>query len=396
MHLRLTLREYEAKSFPAERLDGIAEQLYTNYNDYIDLEWPSFKTSGEWILKASGWVGYLPLKEQVVEIIPKVPIGNLFGMLETAYNLTGKSFKFLEGDVHMTSLADFYERLARVLAMRVLGRCRKGLYRTYRDENEKLPFVRGRIDMVKVTSRPWDPSLMCHYEDHTTDVEENAIILWTLSTILRSGYCTSRSLNQVRQAYRVLSRFVDLSPFSYTDCVGRLYNRLNDDYEPMHGLCRFFLEGTGPCQGYGKHRMIPFIINMPKLFENFVANWLSARLEKTRRYRLFIQKHKSVIGTLGSLNMHIDLVVQDLEEMEAYLVADTKYKAPDKLNKSDIYQVVTYAKAMNCTEAVLVYPTAPGEALDVLVGDIRVRSLVFDVSLDLDTAGEVFLCDLFA
>ena len=51
----------------------------------------------------------------------------------------------------------------------------------------------------------------------------------------------------------------------------RLYHRLNQDYQPMHGLCRFFLEHSGPTHQDGDSAMIPFVVHMPALFEKFVA-----------------------------------------------------------------------------------------------------------------------------
>ena len=54
-------------------------------------------------------------------------------------------------------------------------------------------------------------------------------------------------------------------PVGADRCVGRTYNRLNADYEPMHALCRFFLENSGPAHARGDRSMLPFLVNMPRL-----------------------------------------------------------------------------------------------------------------------------------
>jgi hypothetical protein len=54
-------------------------------------------------------------------------------------------------------------------------------------------------------------------------------------------------------------------------------------------------------------------------------------------------------------------------------------------------QVVAYAKAKGCQEAVLVYPSALSNPLNAEVGDIRIRSLVFSLDGDLDEAGRAFV-----
>ena len=47
-------------------------------------------------------------------------------------------------------------------------------------------------------------------------------------------------------ARRTLTGLITLERKKAAECVGRLYNRLSDDYEPLHGLCRFILEQSGP------------------------------------------------------------------------------------------------------------------------------------------------------
>jgi 5-methylcytosine-specific restriction enzyme subunit McrC len=46
-------------------------------------------------------------------------------MLEYAYQLKSKSFRFLEGLIDCQSLEDFYSQLAYLLARRILDRGRK-------------------------------------------------------------------------------------------------------------------------------------------------------------------------------------------------------------------------------------------------------------------------------
>jgi len=349
LSLNLVLNEHKQTEFPGELLAPFADEIHEHYSDYIDISTPCFGRR-TWILKPRGYVGYLPFQGGVIEIQPKVSISNLFGMLEIAYDL--ESFKVLPGLSESSSLADFYSRLAAILSSRVLKRCRKGLFRTYLPESASLAFIRGRIDVSEATRKPWDPLLRCTYEDHTTDVDENRIILWTLSSILRSGLCTTRYLPQIRQAYRILGRFAEHAPYHHTDCVGRLYNRMNDDYEPMHGLCRFFLERTGPCQGERNRRMLPFVINMHQLFEEFAAKWLNRRMKKDGRLTLRIGKRLDA----GAFPIIPDLIVEDSNTSNTILVADTKYKADESVQSEDVFQVIAYARKLRCNNAVLVYP----------------------------------------
>ena len=64
----------------------------------------------------------------------------------------------------------------------------------------------------------------------------------------------------------------------------------------------------------------------------------------------------------------------------------------DELDESlSMALVVAYAEAKGCNEAILVYPGPLTAPIDTKVGDIRVRSLAFSVSGDLDEQGLMFV-----
>lgn len=388
MSLNLVLKEWKQTELPGELFAPFADEIHDLYGDYIDIGPPCFGRK-TWILKPRGYVGYLPFQGGVIEIQPKVSVNNLFGMLEVAYNL--ESLKVLSGLTESSSLADFYSRLAAILANRVLQRCRKGLYRTYLSESASLAFIRGKIDISEAARKPWDPLLRCTYEDHTTDVDENRIILWTLSAVLRSGICSKRYLPQIRQAYRVLGRFAEHAPYHHTDCTGRLYNRLNDDYEPMHGLCRFFLERTGPCQGGSSRRMLPFILNMHKLFEEFAAKWLTRRMKKDGRFTLRAGKRLDA----GAFPVIPDLIIEDSVTGDTIIVADTKYKDSKQVESDDVYQVFSYARKLRCSRAVLIYPfLMEMPYTHNWDGETLVQCLPFDLARPIEEGGEELFSNL--
>src|SRR5262245_16480888 len=309
-------------------------------------------------------------------------------MLEIAYRL---NLEALDGLIEARSLAEFYERLAHRLARQVLDRGRKGFYRAYLPRLERLPYLRGRLDTRRAVHLPGQINLDCHYQEHTADVEENQILAWTLWTITRSGLCTERTLPLVRRAYRALQGRVSLEPKLPQACLGRLYNRLNQDYQPLHALCRFFLEQTGPTHHWGDHQMFPFLINMAGLYEQFVAEWIANNLPPTWRLK---PQEKVHIGAAGLLNFAIDLVLYEAGTGQARCVLDTKYKRTTTPAPDELFQVVTYAEAKGCDQAVLIYPTPLPHPLDEQIGGIRVRTLTFALDTDLNQAGQAFLKEL--
>jgi 5-methylcytosine-specific restriction enzyme subunit McrC len=365
----------------------VGKLLKSRYGDKIAVEFPSAGTDYQWKLISRGWVGFIPLTSQIMlRLAPKVEISNLFQMLEYAYDL---NINFQDNLVDCATIEGFYERLAQLLASKVLRKAQKGFYQTYVSAAERLPRIRGRIDIKQAIYNPWEVNLKCCYQELTGDVPENQILAWSLFLIVNSGLC-SHSLPLIRQSYQALRGIATICPYSSYDCTNRNYNRLNEDYRPLHALCRFFIESTGASHHLGDYTMLAFLVNMAQLFEVFVAEWLAQNLPAG--YALKKQERMS-IETGGNRCLKIDLVIYDTKNSLVYCILDTKYKR--KIDDSDLYQITAYAVAKEVNKAVLIYPQAFGRNAVYEVGDIRVQAIAFTLHGDLQRNGEEFISTLF-
>ncbi len=387
----LDLPEYKEVSFPASALPEAAVRLLVeHYPAQIAVNPPTFLNNYHWQLTNLGWVGHIPLNDEFhVALTPKVPLANLFRMLEYAYRL--QSFQLLSGEIKSDSLNDLYERLANILAKRVLGRSRQGFYRAYIPRQETLPYLRGRLDLRQSLTRPWKVALPCHYQEHTADIEDNQILTWALFTIARSGNCSERVQPTVRRAYRTLQNLTALTPFEAQACLNRFYHRLNDDYRPLHGLARFFLEQRGPSHQLGERTMLPFLVDMARLFELFVAEWLRSHLPPELRLK---EQHRVELDQANGLHFQIDLQLEEATTGAVRWVLDTKYKAPEKPSTADVSQIIAYAQNQGAPNGALVYPVALPQLLHAASREIRLRSLTFALDGDLEAAGQDFLRQL--
>ncbi|MEZ2227154.1 MAG: McrC family protein [Microcoleus sp.] len=384
----IKLIEYELLILDRDSIpESVGQKIHLNYAKEIKIEFPNFKTGYKWQLTSKGRVGNIPITPEFhIFIRPKVPINNIFGMLEYAYNL---KIKFPQGQIQCQSLEQTYERLANILAHKILERCRKGLYRDYLPKTERLAYIRGRVDLRSALQKPWDVKLKCHYHEQTGDIEDNQILAWTLFIIGRSGLCRESVSSTVRKAFHALQGFVTLKQFKSEACIDRTYHRLNQDYQLLHALCRFFLDNTGPSHETGDREMLPFLIDMANLYEKFVAEWLKANTPK----RFKVEEQYPVKHDKDYFD-RIDLLLCDIATSKVLYVLDTKYKAPDTVESDDRHQIVAYANALKCQNAILVYPQNLKQPLDIKHGDIRVRSLTFSLDSDLNEAGKTFLKSL--
>ena len=138
--------------------------------------------------------------------------------------------------------------------------------------------------------------------------------------------------------------------------------------------------------------MTPFLIDMARLFESFVAEWLAEHLPAGLSVKA---QESGSYDREGEIGYRIDLVLYDAAG-RPLAVLDTKYKGDALPDSDDIAQVVSYATKKGCTEAVLVYPHALGEAREFMVGRVRVRAVGFALDGELDRAGERLVVSLCA
>jgi 5-methylcytosine-specific restriction enzyme subunit McrC len=387
---KISLAEFETIRLPEDALTydtGInLWRTFDQKSKKLRLSFPSPKTKQQWEITAQGWVGHIPLTlDTSLTIQPKAPLANIFQMWEYAYEL--RSFHLLPGLDEVDSLERFYERVVQLLVSAIQHREGDGLYKTYQVKSGQRPFVQGKLQIQKVFLNPVNPSFPCQFEEHTADVRENQILAYTLEQVARSRRCSPPLQTAVRRTTHHLQSFTTPHTFRPDECWTRPYTRLNQDYEPMHALCRFLLEHQGPTTTQGEAPMQPFLINMSRLYELFVAKWLEVHLPSP--WKLKVQEVVTV-GRDEALRFDIDLVLYD-GDGRVQAILDTKYKTPDRASHVDINQVVTYAQAKSSRQAILIYPVDLAQPLDVQMNELHLRTMTFPISGDLDEAGQRFL-----
>lgn len=383
----LTLKEYTPVEIGRGDLPShVGDELWEKYGSKINVEFPTRKTQGNWVLTNQGYGGHIRIdSEWSFELEAKTPVRTILGMLEYAYDLD--SFDFLDGLYDADSLSDYFDEIAHTLAKNVVTRQQKGLYKSYVDREEQTSVVKGQIDFSKTAREPWKPNPHIKHREITVDVEDNQILLWTLQKILSSDAPSESTLQTVRRAYRPMASEVSLTAFRAEDCVGREYRRLNHDYEALHALCHLVLDTIAPTRSVGEKRMIPFIVDMARLYESFVYEWLDQHLPSQ-----YSVKDQEQVG-IGDSKRAFDVDLVFYSGSDAIAVADTKYKTPSQPSTEDISQVISYAEARGVEKAFLVYPETLDNPIETTVGDVQVEALTFGIEGDLDDEGELFVSE---
>lgn len=172
------------------------------------------------------------------------------------------------------------------------------------------------------------------------------------------------------------------------------YHRLTDDYQPMHRLCRLFLEGASLSEVEGSLTFRTFLLDMNRLFETFVTQVLRDRapfgISVAAQVPIHLDEQKKV-------PMQPDLVIRD--RGVSRLVADCKYKRLelDEFRHHDVYQVLAYCTAINVEQGLLVYPSHEvnvREEVSVRHAPVVIRQTTLDLSGNLEALA--LACDCLA
>jgi 5-methylcytosine-specific restriction enzyme subunit McrC len=330
--------------------------------------------TGTYRLTPRSTVGTAVLRDVRLLIRPKVSLENLFYLLGFGADLVkwaGSRFPF---DTQPDLLAIvgwmFEAEVRRALA--------GGVVRGYRQEQEALTTLRGRVDVAaQIRSRQGLPlPLECRFDEFTPDVELNRIIKAAILRLLR----TPRLDPPLTRALRFrLHSYTDVAAVDYRDreVPEVAFSRLNRHWEHAAGLARLILQcqvlrdREGAVLGEG------FTIDMNRLFERFVSDVIAAACPPAVR-----AEPQAARRLAPRLPIKPDIVLRRGHRDVA--VADVKYKLPSGgWVHDDAYQLLAYCTALGLPAGLLIYASPlPHDAQPVAHTGIRLERIGLDLDVD--------------
>ena len=381
----VVLSEYERSLYQLEAAD--VDYLRSLKGSPVEIV-PAFDQPG-YHLNPGPHAGVLMLPSgRRVECRSKVPIQNFFYMLAVSFDLEPS---FLDETAAFQRIDEVFEFVIRYFAELVDQRIRDGLYRNYRETEDNLPVVRGRIgfDQDIRLNHILRHRTFCRYTEFTWDIAENQIIRQVVELIRH--WVTKPDLRG--ELLRIDRLLYEITPTQHpAKMIERFnYHRLNDDYEPIHKLCRLFLEGSTLSEDEGAFEFRTFLFNMNDLFERFVTAALRQRLPTGLD---LVPQHVIHLDQRHRIRMRPDIVIR--ERGALVLLADCKYKrlGEEEFKHPDNYQMLAYCTAQGLERGLLIYPkhevgiqtmTAVQNSpvwIDQITVDLNVQRLEFDTELD--------------
>ncbi len=217
-----------------------------------------------WNLRATSYAGAIRVGDLSVLIRPKVPLENLFYMLSAGQNDLdfGTSLIGFEEDELLPALAAFFERL-------VTDTLKRGVLKSYKEHNETLVALRGRIDVPAMLRTGGMPApIPCRFDELSIDIAENRILRTAAIALTTYPDVAPAVRRNLRRSVGVLDgvALVDsraIPPVNLT--------RLNRYYEPALRMAEVILRSGGVRDRAGTLEASTFLIDMNRLFERFVT-----------------------------------------------------------------------------------------------------------------------------
>ena len=317
--------------------------------DKLSIE-PVRGTGDEYLLKPSSCIGAVDIDDLSVSIRPKLPIGRVLYLASYAMgdvDFREERFDFERQESLVEALVPALTRAAR----RAFG-C--GLLHGYRTEEEALHTVRGRIRVAdQIRHRFGIPvPVEVRYDDFTDDVLPNQLVK---AAAVRLGGMRIRSLQSRRDLGRISATLdnVSLVEFPAERIPEVKFDRLNEHYREVVTLARLILRHASIETTRGGVHASGFLMDMNKIFEEFVTHALREELQLTEH--TFPAEREVWLDEKEDIRMLPDLSWWD--DSGCTFVGDVKYKTLQgkPVRHADLYQLLAYTTALDLPGGVLIY-----------------------------------------
>ncbi|TDD63817.1 restriction endonuclease [Actinomadura darangshiensis] len=339
---------------------------------------------GLWKLRDNGLVGAArtgPAHDPVeIRVRPKTPIDRLFHLLGYAQKPRG----WRREEVDAGERTELLPALAHAFARSAERALSQGVLLGYREKEEALPVVRGRIRVKEQIQRRhgFPVPVEVRYDDYTADIPENRLLLAATHRLLRLPGVPPGTRRLLRRLPLRLDGVERLTPGPPPPAWTP--SRLNARYHTALGIADLVLRGASCELDDGTTvRVDGLMLEMWRVFEDFLCVALAEAL-RPHGHGVRLQDTRHHLDRAHRVRLRPDLVL-DTGDGRPFTVVDAKYKT-GTTPQSDLYQVLAYCTAMNLNRAYLVYASKTETYTHVIAGSEGVQ--IVETALDLSTSPE--------
>jgi 5-methylcytosine-specific restriction enzyme subunit McrC len=323
---------------------------------------PSPYRPGTWLVGPAGKVGSARVGDIEVRIKPKIEIARLLFLL--GYSAHAAAWQ--AEAVPVAEAADLVPAAAQALWRQTEQAIHQGLLPGYVVVEESSQVLRGRLrESAQLHMHHGLPlPLEIRHDEFTTDIAENQILRTACERMLLVPRVDPESSRMLR---RLLRDFTGVGSIPHGDPIPAWQpTRLNTRYHTALRLAELVLRATSVEHEAGFVAINGFLLDMPKLFENFVTVALREALEGLYG-GVVVAQARHHLDLAGRVPLRPDIVWR--VNGAATAVIDAKYKAekPSGFPNADLYQLLAYCTVLGLSVGHLVYAAGNEQAVHHVV-----------------------------
>ena len=349
--MQLGLSEYETT--PAVALTARQRDQLRSLTASVTVV-PTVGHEGRYDLTPSSSVGVIHLGPDLELLIrPKLPIERVLFLISYALDQA----HWEERPANLKEADSIFEAIIAGFAFRLRRTLARGVLQGYRIEEDALTTVRGRWrigDQIR-TRYGIAPPVEVSFDDFTEDIEPNRLLRAALQRLLRLPMRNDRSRWPLRALDARLEgvRLVDYDPRRVPQLT---FDRRSEHYRGAVGLASLILSGASFDLAAGAVGASAFLIDMNKVFEDFVIVALRDALRVPERVLVQGARGKPLfLDVAERVVLRPDISYWAGER--CLFVGDVKYKriVPAGFPNADLYQLTAYTIATRLDSGMLVY-----------------------------------------
>lgn len=317
---------------------------------------------GSWRIDVGNVVGVVGLPDLTLIIEPKIGMGHFRHLLARSNGLP----RVDSSPTSLDAAPDLQRLVIEWFVSELDALFRRGIVRDYVSTSERLPYVRGHVNLTS-TSRQWLQGKVvadCEFEDFTEDTPLNRYLATAALQASRSPWINDRTRARLAYAARELPA---PRPVPQPDVdIENLPARYRHYKRPVKYAIDI-LAGVGRSLESGDQASGTFLFNSAAVVEDGIRTVLTDGLRPLR-----------VVKTGGRYLLPAFVSVNpDLEFGPPPFTGDVKYKIGDRSwNRQDLAQAVLFAAAYKSPHAIITdFVERDSSHRQLNVGDIQVSRL---------------------
>lgn len=277
-----------------------------------------------------------------------IPVKNVYYMLSYAFRiLQEKGY----ASIKIEEFNNTAELFAAILCKGVSNQLKRGLRREYILTTESLSMPRGKIEISESLTEisRMQQRLVCTHDEFSENAYMNRILKTVMLRLLRFDVKAERK----KELRKILDYFDDVEPLDIHTINWRFqYNRNNQSYRMLMGICYLAVKGLLQTQEGGSSKMMDFLDDqkMHRLYERFILEYYRTEFKGVLRAESSEVKwalDDDFDELLPGMQSDIMLTAGDKT-----LIIDAKYYShslvsqyeKESVRSSHLYQIFTYVK----------------------------------------------------